>query len=126
MTICHGWISAVSSPNETCKRAICRIDDSLDRRFHDFATRQFQLQEVADFERPWGWGVPFRHGEIVCYFQAETNMAQAPVEGAKSVCGVKKAAGKPCQSKVKPGSGPCIKLRLKSPYLPDQQFSLRR
>jgi len=30
-------------------------------------------------------------------------MAQAPVQGERSVCGVKKADGKPCQNKVKPG-----------------------
>jgi hypothetical protein len=31
-----------------------------------------------------------------------------PADSTKTVCGAIKADGKPCQSRVKPGSGPCM------------------
>jgi len=31
-----------------------------------------------------------------------------PADASPSICGEKRANGKPCQSKVKPGSGPCM------------------
>jgi hypothetical protein len=85
------------------------VQHGLNHGFHDLAARHGDADAVADRVLPWRWVGIFRHGAIVCYFRPEAKMVSpGPIGAEKYVCGVIKADGKPCQSRVKPGSGPCM------------------